>query len=76
VLKLKEDILVARPTILASVPRLFNRFYDGIQSNIGKLTGIKSYLAKKAIETKLYNLRNQCAYTHGLYDKLIFNQIR
>ena len=27
-LKLKEDLIDLKPTIFASVPRLFNRFYD------------------------------------------------
>ena len=31
VLKLGQDILDARPTILASVPRLWNRFHDKIK---------------------------------------------
>ena len=31
VLKLKEDLIVLRPTVFVSVPRLFNRFYDAIQ---------------------------------------------
>jgi long-chain acyl-CoA synthetase len=31
VLKLKEDLAVLRPTIMASVPRLYNRFYDVMQ---------------------------------------------
>ena len=28
VFKLKEDLAELKPTIMASVPRLFNRFYD------------------------------------------------
>jgi len=31
VLKLKEDLAVLRPTVFASVPRLYNRFYDAMQ---------------------------------------------
>lgn len=31
VLKLKEDLASVRPTIFASVPRLYNRFYDLIK---------------------------------------------
>jgi len=61
---------------MASVPRLFNRFHDGIQLSLNKLTGIKSYLLNKAINTKLNNLHTQCAYTHNIYDQLIFNKIR
>lgn len=31
VFKLKEDLAVLKPTIMASVPRLYNRFYDVMQ---------------------------------------------
>lgn len=30
ILKLKNDIIDVKPTIFASVPRLFNRFYDAM----------------------------------------------
>lgn len=30
VLKLKEDLAELKPTVFPSVPRLYNRFYDGI----------------------------------------------
>jgi len=58
VLKLKEDLAVVRPTIFASVPRLFNRFYDLIKSQFNSLTGIKKILANRAVSTKLYNLEH------------------
>lgn len=41
VMKLKEDLAELKPTIMISVPRLFNRFYDGMQAKINELTGIK-----------------------------------
>jgi long-chain acyl-CoA synthetase len=47
-----------KPTVFASVPRLYNKFYDTIQENIAKLTGFKSDLAKKAIAAKLDNLHS------------------
>jgi long-chain acyl-CoA synthetase len=31
VLKIKEDLAVLKPTIMVSVPRLYNRFYDAMQ---------------------------------------------
>jgi long-chain acyl-CoA synthetase len=31
VMKLKEDLAVLKPTIMASVPRLYNRFFDVMQ---------------------------------------------
>jgi long-chain acyl-CoA synthetase len=75
VLKLKEDLAVLRPTILACVPRLLSRFYDLINANINSLTGLKGKLARKALQTKLETVRYRAEYTHGLYDKLVFSKI-
>jgi long-chain acyl-CoA synthetase len=74
--KLKFDLKELRPTIFSSVPRLYNKFYDALQENINKLTGLKASLVKKAIATKLENLRNEASYSHALYDKLVFNKMK
>jgi long-chain acyl-CoA synthetase len=68
-LLLKEDIRRLRPTWFMSVPRLFNKFYDGIISKIEALNGPKRSFMDKAIATKLHNLRENAEYTHFLYDK-------
>lgn len=62
VLKLSEDCEVLRPTLFPSVPRLFCRIYDKITSRLKELTGMKSYLANRAINSKLYYLEHQAAY--------------
>lgn len=59
VLKLKEDLASVRPTIFASVPRLYNRFYDLIKGQFSSLNGIKKILANRAVSTKLYNLKHK-----------------
>jgi len=49
VFKLKDDLAELRPTIMASVPRLFNRFYDVMQAKIKELTGFKRTLTEWGI---------------------------
>lgn len=34
ILKLREDLAVLKPTIMVSVPRLYNKFYDVMQQRI------------------------------------------
>jgi len=36
-LKLKEDILAAKPTVLPMVPRILNRYFEAFQSSIAGL---------------------------------------
>jgi long-chain acyl-CoA synthetase len=76
VLKLKDDIAQVRPTIFASVPRLYNKFYDGIKGNMEKLTGMKRYMADSAVSAKLDNLNKDAAYTHTLWDRLVFKKTK
>ena len=74
--KLKEDLVALKPTFFASVPRLYNRFYDLIHAGVKKLTGVKRMLAERAIAAKLYYLKNGCYYKHRLYDRLVFNRMK
>lgn len=76
VMKLKEDLAVLRPTIMVSVPRLYNRFYDVMQQKVNELTGFKRTLTEWGIQKKLYNLENYAKTTHGFYDALIFNKFK
>ena len=57
VLKIKDDIKELRPTIFASVPRLFNRFNDIIKGGLDKLQGVKKTFANRAVKSKLKNLK-------------------
>ena len=75
-MRLKEDLAILKPTFLPSVPRLFNRFYDGMQSKIKELKGVKRYLANKAVNVKIKNLENSGTVTHAVYDKLVFNKFK
>lgn len=76
VLKLTDDCMVLKPTMFPSVPRLYNRIYDVINSKLKELTGVRSYLANRAIESKLYYLQNSGTYTYGFYDKAVCNKFR
>lgn len=75
-LKIKEDFLALRPTVVATVPRLLNRFYDAIKTNLASLTGCKKWLVEKAIATKLANLKRNNTISHCCYDKLVFKKVR
>ncbi|CAK80910.1 unnamed protein product (macronuclear) [Paramecium tetraurelia] len=66
---LKEDILKLRPTIFVSVPRLYNKFCDGIKAKISEVTGLKKAFVEQAISSKLSALRSEASYTNSLFDK-------
>lgn len=74
--KLKEDLEIFRPTIFVSVPRLFNRFYDTILSNVKAKGKVASKLFNRGLKIKLQNLHKSAKFDHWLYDRLIFNKIK
>ncbi|CAO2832722.1 unnamed protein product [Amaranthus hypochondriacus] len=74
-LKLIDDMLALRPTIFASVPRLYNRIYAGI-INAVKTSGV----LKEKLFNAAYNSKKQ-AIMNGrnpspIWDKLVFNKIK
>jgi len=72
--KLNEDIQTLKPTIFASVPRLFNRIYDAVISTVEKTGGMKKTLFDRAYESKKQNL-SEGAMKHILWDKLVFGKV-
>ncbi|KAL4446543.1 hypothetical protein ABPG74_005481 [Tetrahymena malaccensis] len=73
--QLKDDLELLKPTIFASVPRVYNRFYDMIKAKFNQTKGIQGWLLAKGLAAKLQNSKNG-QYTHMLYDKLIFNKVK
>ena len=75
-LKLTEDIGILRPTLFPSVPRLYNKIYGKIKDGLAAKKGVVSWLATKAVNAKLYNLKNGGGVHHGFYDKVIFKKMK
>ena len=77
VLKLVSDDLPAlKPSIFPSVPRLYNRIFGKINDRVNTAASCRKWLAKKAIETKMANLRTTGSVTHGCYDKVVFSKMK
>jgi len=75
-LKLKEDLAELKPSLFPSVPRLYQRFYDLIQSKFRDATGLKKSLIDRAVASKLHYLKTTGSVEHRIYDALVFNKIK
>jgi long-chain acyl-CoA synthetase len=71
-----NDIANLKPTIFCAVPRIFNRIYDKIKIGMDKATGLKGWLAKTALSSKLNNLKETGSFVSGCWDCLVFNKIK
>jgi long-chain acyl-CoA synthetase len=83
-MKLNQDLALVKPTIFASVPRLYQRLYQTIKEKLDKLEGYKKTMADYAYNTKKYYLQNGGHVTHsipysliiGLWDKMVFSKTK
>ncbi len=79
-----ENLGEVRPTLLFSVPRIFNKIYDGVHKKIGKESKLKQKLFEWAMKNS-DRLREQqeaggagmvTKTLDGLFDRLIFSTVR
>lgn len=74
--KLTEDLAILQPNIFASVPRLFNRFYDVIIGSVRKMSDSVKFVFNKGFLVKKNNLLKTGRTSHFLYDKIVFNRMK
>ncbi|KAF3944260.1 hypothetical protein CMV_029252 [Castanea mollissima] len=74
-LKLMDDLAALRPTIFSSVPRLYNRIYDGITNAVANSGKLREGLFRVA-----YNSKKQAIMSgrnpSPMWDRLVFNKIK
>lgn len=82
--KIVENLGEVKPTILMSVPRIFNKIYDRVQKQLADAGRIKRAL----FEAALSNTRRRRAlaeegkhsglvdFKHKLFDRLVFSKVR
>ena len=82
--KIIPNLAEVRPTLLFSVPRIFNKIYDGLQKKMAEAGGLKKSMFDAAMtnEGKRRELaaKGQASgwadFKHGIFDKLVFSKVR
>ena len=81
---LMDDLPEIRPTILVSVPAVYNRLYDALQ----KMMAAKGGITKTIFDRALVNARKRAALAaegkttrwvemqHDIYDRMVFSKVR
>lgn len=73
--KLLDDMKALSPGCFPVVPRLLNRLYDKVQSNLSG-GGVKKLLFDYAFKCKLEEMRAGVIRKDSIWDKLIFGKIQ
>lgn len=71
-----EDIASLRPTIFASVPRLFMVINETVNQRLSELSPFKKSMFRRGFATKLRNYQAKGKYTSKLWDSIVFNKIK
>lgn len=80
-----ENLSEVRPTLLFSVPRIFNRIYDGVHKKMEAQGGVSKFLFDKGMASaeKIRNLEEEgkkpgfmTKKLHDLYDGVVFAKVR
>ncbi|KAG9034957.1 hypothetical protein FS837_002076 [Tulasnella sp. UAMH 9824] len=74
-LNLLSDVQALKPHLFPAVPRVLNRIYMGAMVN-ARAPGIKGFLFRRAVATKLANLHATGSTRHGLWDKVVFKKVQ
>jgi long-chain acyl-CoA synthetase len=77
---LADDLLKVQPTFLLSVPRVFNKIYDGIFAKMKETGGVKEKLFNMTVSAAKKRRENKSDFMNNLKfklgDKLVFSKIR
>ena len=68
--KLAEDWQTVRPTLLAGVPRVFNKTYEKFKLGVSKMGGVKKVLVDKATNAATKNIKH--GKRNQFYDKVVW----
>lgn len=81
VTRLVEQIAEVKPTLLASVPRVFNRIYEGVNAQVAAKPGVIQKLFRAGLRAATRRRRGERlgrgeAVALALADRLIFSKVR
>lgn len=70
-----DDVAVLRPTVFASVPRIYTRMQDSIIKTVNKKGGVVKRLFDNGVKAK-YDGFEKGLLNHSFYDKIVFSKIK
>jgi long-chain acyl-CoA synthetase len=80
--QIKEDLVAIRPTFMAGVPRIFEKFFAGVKAALEQGSGLKRKIAAWALRVGAAHSAAVRAgkpgggFSYRLADKLVFSKLR
>lgn len=76
IMKLKIDIADLKPTIFASVPKMYNKLFNSMNEKVNQLSGFYKYLFNKGLSSKTSKYLSGNGEKSYFWDKLVFSSIQ
>lgn len=73
--ELTNDMKALRPTVMPAVPRLLNRVYDKIHSDISR-SSFKRMLFNMALKSKEAEVKRGIIRKNTFWDRLVFRKVQ
>jgi long-chain acyl-CoA synthetase len=80
--QIKEDLVAIRPTFMAGVPRIFEKFFTGVKAALEQGSGLKRKIAAWALRVGAAHSAARRAgqpgggFSYWLADRLVFSKLR
>ncbi|MBT6526885.1 MAG: AMP-binding protein [Euryarchaeota archaeon] len=83
--RIADECIEIKPAVLLAVPRVWNKFYDRVNSQFNEATGVKKFLigkAKKSAAKRIEKAGVECdavpasGFFDKFYDKLVWSKVR
>ncbi len=80
--QIKEDLVAIRPTFMAGVPRIFEKFFTGVKAALEQGSGLKRKIAAWALRVGAAHSAARRAgqpgggFAYWLADRLVFSKLR
>ncbi|XP_049876509.1 long-chain-fatty-acid--CoA ligase 5-like [Pectinophora gossypiella] len=73
--RLKDDLATLKPTVVVTVPRLLNKFYDGITNHLSQ-SKLKNLIFQIALFFKQAELKSGVIRNDSIWDWLVFRNVQ
>ena len=75
-LNIKDDLMILKPTIFISVPRILNRFYDLIRQRFSEKKGLSRKIVNMSLISKQHKYETSGNLTNGFWENIAFKKVR
>ena len=75
-LNIKDDLMMLKPTVFITVPRILNRFYDAIKQRFREKKGLSRKIVSMSLISKQHKYETTGNLANGFWENIAFKKVR